>query len=147
MDSNSEYEIRKLEMSDYDNGFFECLSELTTAPKIKKSDFKNRLEQLNDDYIILVVIDKSKNIVIGTGAIFFEQKLIRNYALKGYIEDIVVLEKYRGKKIGKLIIMKLIEFAQNRNCYKIVLSTDEKNIGFYTKCGFKKNEVQMVIYQ
>ncbi|KAG0434584.1 Glucosamine 6-phosphate N-acetyltransferase 1 [Dictyocoela muelleri] len=140
------YEIRPLRESDYDEGFFECLSELTQAPKVNNDEFIKRFKKLNYDYIVLVAYHKNDRRVIGTGVIFFEYKFIRNLAIKGYIEDIVVCQKYRGLKIGKKIVEKLTEIGLERKCYKIVLSCDEKNIGFYKACGFEQKEVQMVIY-
>ena len=31
-------------------------------------------------------------------------------------------------------------------CYKVILDCTEDNVNFYTKCGFKQKEVQMVAY-
>jgi glucosamine-phosphate N-acetyltransferase len=59
----------------------------------------------------------------------------------GLIEDVAVNDDYRGKGIGK----KLIEIAIEKNCDKTVLNYSEQNLAFYTKIGFIKNEIQMII--
>jgi len=41
--------------------------------------------------------------------------------------------------------LKAIGFAQG--CYKIILDTSEKNVGFYQKSGFVTKEVQMALYK
>ncbi|KAG0420601.1 Glucosamine 6-phosphate N-acetyltransferase 1 [Dictyocoela roeselum] len=140
------YKIRPLQESDYDEGFFECLSELTLAPKVSKEEFLKRFNMLNEDYVVLVAYHEEDKRVIGTGAIFFEHKFIRNLDLKGYIEDIVVCKKYRGMKIGTRIVKSLKNIGIERMCYKIVLSCDYKNIGFYEECGFEKKEALMAYY-
>ena len=40
--------------------------------------------------------------IVGSGTLLIEQKLIRSCGKAGHIEDIVISEKYRGKKLGKL---------------------------------------------
>jgi glucosamine-phosphate N-acetyltransferase len=64
----------------------------------------------------------------------------------GHIEDIIVDKEFRGNGYGKYIINYLIKYAKNNNCYKIILNTDEKNLKFYQKCGFKKTNIEMGIY-
>jgi len=41
--------------------------------------------------------------------------------------------------------LKHIGFAQG--CYKIILDCNDKNVGFYQKCGFKQKEIQMALYK
>ncbi len=53
-----------------------------------------------------------------------------------YLEDIIVTEAMRGKKIGKLLFDKLIEEAKERNLPRIVwqvLEWNEPAINFYKK--------------
>ena len=63
----------------------------------------------------------------------------------GIIEDVVVKENQRGKGIGKLLVNNLIEKAKKNNCDKIILSSSEKNLKFYQKLGFQKNEFEMIM--
>ena len=61
------------------------------------------------------------------------------------IEDVVVKENQRGKGIGKLLVNNLIEKAKKNNCDKIILSSSEKNLKYYQKLGFQKNEFEMIM--
>lgn len=53
-----------------------------------------------------------------------------------YLEDIIVTESMRGKKIGKLLFDRLIEEAKEKNLHRIiwqVLEWNEPAINFYKK--------------
>ena len=63
-----------------------------------------------------------------------------------HIEDIIIDSTYRGESYGKILIDYMIEKAKKKNCYKIKLSCDQKNIGFYKKCGFNQVNVEMCMY-
>ena len=80
--------------------------------------------------------------VLGYASIHYLKKITRK---SGIIEDVVVKENQRGKGIGKLLVKNLIEKAKKNNCDKIILSSSEKNLNFYKKLGFQKNEFEMII--
>ena len=57
-----------------------------------------------------------------------------------YLEDIIVTESMRGKKIGKLLFDRLIEEAKEKKLHRIVwqvLEWNEPAINFYKKYGAK----------
>ena len=80
--------------------------------------------------------------VLGYASIHYIKKITRK---SGIIEDVVVKENQRGKGIGKLLVKYLIEKAKKNNCDKIILSSSEKNLKFYEKLGFQKNEFEMIM--
>ena len=80
--------------------------------------------------------------VLGYASIHYIKKITRK---TGIIEDVVVKENQRGKGIGKLMVKNLIEKAKKNNCDKIILSSSEKNLKFYEKLGFQKNEFEMIM--
>ena len=80
--------------------------------------------------------------VLGYASIHYLKKITRK---SGIIEDVVVKENQRGKGIGKLLVNNLIEKAKKNNCDKIILSSSEKNLKFYQKLGFQKNEFEMIM--
>ena len=80
--------------------------------------------------------------ILGYASIHYLKKITRK---SGIIEDVVVKENQRGKGIGKLLVKNLIEKAKKNNCDKIILSSSEKNLKFYEKLGFQKNEFEMII--
>ena len=80
--------------------------------------------------------------ILGYASIHYLKKITRK---SGIIEDVVVKENQRGKGIGKLLVKNLIEKAKKNNCDKIILSSSEKNLKFYEKLGFQKNEFEMIM--
>ena len=55
-----------------------------------------------------------------------------------YLEDLFVRPKFRGKGIGKALLLKLIELAKERNCGRVewcVLDWNEPAINFYKNLG------------
>jgi ribosomal protein S18 acetylase RimI-like enzyme len=43
------------------------------------------------------------------------------------------------------LVKNLIEKAKKNDCDKIILSSSEKNLKFYQKLGFQKNEFEMIM--
>ena len=102
--------------------------------KINESIFSS------DEVDGIVALEKGN--VIGYASIHYIKKITRK---SGIIEDVVVKENQRGKGIGKLLVNNLIEKAKKNNCDKIILSSSEKNLKFYEKLGFHKNEFEMIM--
>lgn len=131
--------------------------------EIKKSDliYVNELLQSiskhNPNYDLLLfnwpLYRKQKNLyaivgiinseIISFGSIFYEIKI--RGGISGHIEDIVVSQSYRGKGLGKELINKLIQNAKKEGCYKVTLSCEKSNIGFYEKIGFVGDQVSMKV--
>lgn len=55
----------------------------------------------------------------------------------GHIEDIVVKPTSRNSGIGTAIVKRLVEIAEEKGCYKVVLSCREELVPFYGRVGFK----------
>ena len=94
----------------------------------------------SDDVDGIVAVEEGN--VLGYASIHYIKKITRK---SGIIEDVVVKENQRGKGIGKLLVKNLIEKAKKNNCDKIILSSSEKNLKFYEKLGFQKNEFEMIM--
>ena len=138
--------IRRIKEDDFENGFFETLSNLTTVGDIRinerRREIINRI--LGDpNYIIIVAEDQENHTIIGTATLLIEQKFIHNGGKVGHIEDVATRAGYEGLGVGKKIIQRLIEISRDLQCYKIILDCDDKVIGFYEKLGFKKKAVMM----
>lgn len=57
----------------------------------------------------------------------------------GEISILILSKNYRGKGIGKKMILKIFEYAKNDNIKNIQILTDEScNFKFYETVGFKK---------
>ena len=102
--------------------------------KINESIFSS------DEVDGIVALEKGN--VIGYASIHYIKKITRK---SGIIEDVVVKENQRGKGIGKLLVNNLIEKAKKNKSDKIILSSSEKNLKFYQKLGFQKNEFEMIM--
>ena len=94
----------------------------------------------SDEVDGIVAIEEGN--VLGYASIHYIKKITRK---SGIIEDVVVKENHSGKCIGKLLVKNLIEKAKKNNCDKIILSSSEKNLKFYEKLGFHKNEFEMIM--
>ncbi|EME28208.1 glucosamine-phosphate N-acetyltransferase [Galdieria sulphuraria] len=139
---------RTLSSSDFDKGYTNLLSELSTVGSVEKSEFLSRLHQIQSypDYYILVAEDVTQSQVIASGTLLVELKFLHNCKSVGHIEDIVVSKLYRGLGLGKILVDKLVQEAKSRNCYKVILSCSPGNVAFYEKCNFVQRELQMVCY-
>ena len=145
------YPIRRLHKSDYNNGIIELLGQLTSISKdkISQDKFDEYVDNLlrNGNHFTIVVEDsKNGSKIIGTATLLVEPKLIHDISKVGHIEDVVVDSNYRSHGIGKMMIDHLTNKGELMDCYKVILDCDEKNVGFYEKCGFKKKGVEMACY-
>ena len=138
-------EFRTIDRSDYDKGVIDLLSELTVAEKDKMSrnDFNDYVDYVWYNPFFDTLVLEHNGVIVATGSILVERKLIHNFGAVAHIEDVVVKSGYRGKDLGKKILQALVDLAKECECYKVILDCDEKNIGFYKKCGFERHGVQM----
>ncbi len=81
--------------------------------------------------------------IMGTATLYILEKLIHTGGKVGIIEDVAMHERSRGLGAGKQLIEYLIEHAEENKCYKVILSCNKSNIGFYEKCGFYNHEITM----
>jgi len=80
------------------------------------------------------VYDKNK--LIGMGWIFPRQTLLRRQAV---VEDMIVDENYRGKGLGRKILLDLIKWAKDQGVEVVELTTNPKRVAaneLYKSVGF-----------
>ena len=123
--------------------YINLLSMLTYAPDIPTKDFIKNIQKI--DKIGKIIICYHNNMIIGSGTIIFEPKLIHGCQCVGHIEDIIVHKDYRSKGIAKNILDKIINLSYNNNCYKVILNCKEELVDFYIKAGFEKKGIEMAI--
>lgn len=90
---------------------------------------------------VFSVVATSESTVIGYGSLILEQKI--RGGIMGHIEDIVVSPSHGKKGIGRLIVESLCEIALKKGCYKVALQCQDRNLGFYKKCGFEFSGTMM----
>lgn len=154
----SSFSIRRIETGDFEE-VKESLKYLTEVGPLNQEKFNKIIKYwstyklMESDspvyncFVIVPVNEEGKEIgkVAAVGTIFIEQKLIRDGALTGHIEDIAVNGQYQGQKLGKKLINYLSQYGLDQGCYKVILDCAEKNIGFYEKCQFHQHGIEMQI--
>lgn len=71
----------------------------------------------------------------------------RPYAL---VENVVTHSSFRKRGYGKAVLQAALEFAWDRNCYKVMLMTgrlDERTFSFYESAGFNRHKKQAFIIE
>ena len=117
------------------------LKEQEINPFESERIWKDFLENTSNNSIVGV---DENDFVVAYGSCVIENKIRGEVA--GHIEDIVVDKKMRGKNVGVDLINELVNSAKKRGCYRITLFCKEELINFYSKNGFKVNNVVMKKY-
>lgn len=131
--------LRSLNINDYDKGHLELLSQLTSVGELTRDDYENRFNNMklcDKTYFILIIEDTQFNKIIGSATLVNEQKFIHLASSRGRIEDVVVDETYRGKKLGKLLIDTLTCLSRIIGNYKCSLECKDKLRDFYQQFGY-----------
>lgn len=130
--------VRPLKDGDYDRGFLQLLSQLTAVGDVSRTQFLTRFSQMkaSGDYFVTVIEDARKNEIIGAASLIIERKFIHGCAIRGRLEDVVVNNTYRGKQLGKLIVVTVSLLAEHLGCYKMSLDCKDKLIPFYKSLGY-----------
>jgi glucosamine-phosphate N-acetyltransferase len=139
--------IREIQQADLQKGYFQTLSNLTTVGRI--SDNIDQAEKILQEikssplYKIFVAVKNDDGEIIGSITLLIEQKFIHDGGRAGHIEDVVTRREYEGIGVGSALVGAALAFAKEKNCYKVVLECSEKNVPFYEKNGFRRNEISM----
>lgn len=64
-------------------------------------------------------------------------RVVTDYAIFGWLMDVFILEKYRGKGLGKLLMKAITEHPDLKNLKKIGLATSDAH-GLYEQYGFTR---------
>ena len=115
------------------------------AQKYGPSQVLEMLEKQENPIFVAVEGDK----VLGYGFCMMEtykQHSVMNDRVTLYIDDLCVLEAYRGQHIGSAIYRHILEYAKYRGCYNVTLnvwSCNESAMKFYESMGMKPQKVGM----
>src|SRR5262245_30322625 len=80
--------------------------------------------------------------VVGTFALLVMDNLAHMGAPSAVVEDVCVDERLRGQGIGRAMMRFAMEFARQRGCYKLALSSNsarESAHAFYRSLGFEQH--------
>ena len=115
------------------------------AQKYGPSQVMEMLEKQENPIFVAVEGDK----VLGYGFCMMEtykQHSVMNDRVTLYIDDLCVLEAYRGQHISSAIYRHILEYAKYRGCYNVTLnvwSCNESAMKFYESLGLKPQKVGM----
>ena len=123
--------------------YLKCLSELTTVGLEYSTESIDRVRDFllrtcqNDKSVFIIGYD---GMVIGTFSILIEPKVIHQMSSVAHVEDVVIIERFRGSGLGKKIMAFVERFCQNHSqpIYKIILECSDDVIGFYEKNGYRR---------
>ena len=136
--SMEQYTIRKLNINDYINYTTHIQSNITET---LYTHFINNI--LNENHHIVVIEYESR--IIGSGTLLIEHKMTYGGCKMGHIENILVNENMRGKKIGSMLINFLTNIAKQYNCYRIDLTCTSGLKHFYFSNGFINENLSLTM--
>ncbi|GFT68757.1 probable glucosamine 6-phosphate N-acetyltransferase [Nephila pilipes] len=131
--------LRPLNINDYHKGYLNLLSQLTRVGDVSEEKFRETFQEMKsckNRYFVTVIEDLSTNQVVGTATLAIEKKFIHSAGLRARLEDVVVSNDYRGKQLGKLVVITIRLLAEHIGCYKITLDCKDKMVKFYKQFGF-----------
>ncbi|KAI8149344.1 glucosamine 6-phosphate N-acetyltransferase-like protein [Fennellomyces sp. T-0311] len=140
------YIIRPLRRDDYAKGFFAVLGQLSVTGEVSEEVFQERFDVMKRMGCYFLVCVEALGEIVGCATLIVEHKFLHACGQSGHIEDVVVSDTQRGKKLGIRLIDQLKHMAQALGCYKIILNCKEHNVPFYEKCQLDVAQVQMCHY-
>ena len=87
---------------------------------------------IKGSYAFAVVVDKKTGKTIGMG------RIISDGVSDAYIQDLVILPKYRDQGIGKQLVQFLLKRCKDDGIFWIGLIAEPDQDGFYSTIGFKQ---------
>ena len=138
--------LRPLEITDYEKGFFNVLSQLTSVAGTTKEKFIQRFNKVKSNENVKILVGEKDGKIICTGTLLIEEKFIHGCSNYGHIEDIAVDKSMRRTGIGKQVIHTLLDEAKKAGCFRVVLDCRDHNVPFYESCGLERVGNEMSIY-
>lgn len=138
--------FRKLQRSDYNKGFLQLLNQLAPVQNFSKDFFDQVYNDFQKTPQKHVFVGEIENNLVCSGTLLLERKFFFNGVNFGHIEDIVVDEKWRGKRVGYKLMERLIQDGKENNCIRLVLDCVDDKKDFYIKCGFFRRGNQMNLH-
>lgn len=143
---DSKVEIRKVEKQDLDF-VYKAICELENEEldlKVFKEIFNENISNPKNLYLI------AENENEGLGFISFHtQNLLHHCGRVGEIQEFFIDQNHRGKGIGRQLIDKIMQFADQNNLKSIEVTTNrrrEENVLIYENLGFTLSHNKFTIY-
>lgn len=138
-------EFRFLRESDYDRGFIDVLSHLTNVGRWDPKKWKQHFARYEEDDRRLTVVAHcaAPDLIVGTASMILEEKFIHGGRLLAHLEDVVVLPTSRRQNVATTLVQTLVDWARNREVYKIRLTCKAENVTVYESMGFFESGSEM----
>lgn len=140
-------EIRKVEKQDLDF-VYKSICELENEEldfKVFKEIFNENI--LNSKNLYLIAENENE----GLGFISFHtQNLLHHCGRVGEIQEFFINENHRGKGIGRQLIEKIMQYANQNNLKSIEVTTNRRrveNVLIYENLGFTLSHNKFTIYK
>lgn len=145
------YKLRVIDTEDFDKGYLALMRQLsnTIDDANSKKAFTNILREIysNPNHAIFVIEDLLTQRVVASTTLLIEPKFIHNGKCVGHIEDVVVSNDYRGKRVASHLVKMVTHIAEvSGNCYKCILDCKDELEFLYGGVGYKRNAIQMSKY-
>ena len=144
------FEIREATLHDIDKGLLNVFIEGYRYHQNSRPDIFANLtdEELKNDLIqnferlnTIVILDNEK--IVG----YLSYIIKKRHTGKLYVEQLVVLEEYRGKGLGKKLMEEAKQIAKENGCDRIELNCwlfNENALNMYEHIGYNR---QRIIYE
>jgi (aminoalkyl)phosphonate N-acetyltransferase len=139
--------IRRIELNDFEF-VYQSLCDLENQilePNAFKEIFNENSKNLNYLYL-LAEYDYEK-----VGFITFHtQNLLHHGGIVGEIQEFYIIPNFRNKGVGRQLIEKILNFADQNKLKSIEVTTNKKrieNIAVYENLGFRLSHNKFTIYK
>ena len=142
--------IREATINDLDKGLLNVFIEGYRFHQNGRPDIFSNIsdETLKDDLIknfetLLTIVILDNDAIVG----YLSYKIKERRTKKLYIDQLVIIEKYRGKGLGKKLMDEVKNIAIKNNCDRIELDCwmfNENALSMYEHIGFNR---QRIIYE
>ncbi|VDM42013.1 unnamed protein product [Toxocara canis] len=140
--------IRPLRIDDYNRGYLQLLSQLTSVGDVSEEQFQKRFVSMQNTHpkgYYVVVLEEprkvySSGMIVGSATLVIEWKFIHEAGCRGRTEDVVVDKRMRGRQLGKILNFYLVQLARRIGVYKLSLECKDALIPFYEQFGFKLDQ-------
>jgi GNAT superfamily N-acetyltransferase len=111
--------------------------------------YTKAFEEIDADKNNELIVAESDGAIVGTLQITFTPSISFQGGKRATVESVRVDEKYRGRGIGRELMLWAINRAREENCFAMQLTTnaDRKDAHrFYENLGFKGSHLGMKLY-
>lgn len=128
--------IRKAKVADKDE-IFSLVKDCTTSFKPEKDLFIESIKNILENDSALLLVAEVDNQVVGYSLGFIHYTFYANGRV-AWLEEIMVNEKFRRKKIGESLIKGFEKWAKLKNSKLIALAT-RRAAAFYNSIGYEES--------